>query len=555
MDAVAANRSVLVATRSRAAADAVAELLTRTPGPDPIRFGDGHAIRDLIDELDHRRLTPMSGEAVTSLEHALRSAEHQEAAIRRSVELALQTELQAERAEHLDAAIPALIEEYPRLFDPRTDLDEVADRIASAHAAEGGQWPGWWRNWRRRRNLTRAHRLAGSSTGASGAESLVEALDVARSRRAAAVLSSTGGTSLSQAFEALLETGEHRRRATGDRLGAIQSDPERHRRGGAAAITGLLAALRTGRSKRRELLIQLPARDLTAVTPLWVGTLSEIEDVLPPTAEMFDLVFLDEASQIDQAVGRYAGEDSRSLLDVRRVSAFDLAAATGTAVRLRQHFRSNPHLIEFPLKRFYGEEVSIMTTTPATESADCIEVHRIDTDESTEPLESEAAAVVTLVEAMISKGASDIGVISPFRRRPSGRVHPRGPGCTHRTTRDAVSARLERAGRLPLKVRPRGGPGGHPVDRGGRSPLSRAVLWRWRRSDMAPCATATAPTSDRRAYPVLCFVASRRDSPDSPGWASTQAHTCSGNVRARSRSAHPMALRMKKSVWSMRASQ
>ena len=47
---------------------------------------------------------------------------------------------------------------------------------------------------------------------------------------------------------------------------------------------------------------------------------------------------------------------------------------------------------------------------------------------------------------------------------------------------------------------------------------------------------------------VRCRVASRLDRPDSsPAWASTKARTQSGATRAWSRSAHPIALRMKKS--------
>ena len=102
---------------------------------------------------------------------------------------------------------------------------------------------------------------------------------------------------------------------------------------------------------------------LTSAAPMWIGTLSEIEDELPASAGLFDLVVLDEASQIEQsraapallraqravivgdphqlhhvsfqsddavdaALERHGLGDWRGLLDVRRVSAFDLAATT-----------------------------------------------------------------------------------------------------------------------------------------------------------------------------------------------------------------------------------
>jgi hypothetical protein len=41
-------------------------------------------------------------------------------------------------------------------------------------------------------------------------------------------------------------------------------------------------------------------------------------------------------------------------LDVRRNSAFDLAAGATTANVLGEHFRSDPHLVEFVAHRLYG---------------------------------------------------------------------------------------------------------------------------------------------------------------------------------------------------------
>ena len=216
-------------------------------------------------------------------------------------------------------------------------------------------------------------------------------------------------------------------------------------------MSDLISALRAGRGTRRELLSQLPIEGLTSVTPLWIGTLADIEDVLPTAAGLFDLVILDEASQIEQsraagallrgrramvvgdprqlrftsfmsdermeaAFARVGLTAHRAMLDVRRVSAFDLASAVGTSVALTEHFRSAPHLIGFSLRRFYRDQVAIMTTTPDNEGLDCIdEVNIASAGSADADHDSEAAAVVDQVVRLVGDGVTDIGVISPFR--------------------------------------------------------------------------------------------------------------------------------------------
>lgn len=66
-----------------------------------------------------------------------------------------------------------------------------------------------------------------------------------------------------------------------------------------AACAALATALRAGRASRREKLAVLGA-DSTIALPVWVGTLSDIDDLLPTHPALFDLVILDEASSIDQ---------------------------------------------------------------------------------------------------------------------------------------------------------------------------------------------------------------------------------------------------------------
>src|SRR6266536_59764 len=60
------------------------------------------------------------------------------------------------------------------------------------------------------------------------------------------------------------------------------------------------AAVQAGRNRRRELLDGLDGAALVRAMPLWVGTVTDVEDLLPPIPGLFDLVILDEAAHIDQ---------------------------------------------------------------------------------------------------------------------------------------------------------------------------------------------------------------------------------------------------------------
>jgi hypothetical protein len=59
-------------------------------------------------------------------------------------------------------------------------------------------------------------------------------------------------------------------------------------------------ALRAGRNRRRELLAAQDGQALVRALALWVGTETNVEDLLPSTPGLFDLVTLDEAAHIDQ---------------------------------------------------------------------------------------------------------------------------------------------------------------------------------------------------------------------------------------------------------------
>ena len=114
-------------------------------------------------------------------------------------------------------------------------------------------------------------------------------------------------------------------------------------------------------------------------------------------------------------------QDWQGYLDVRRVAAFDLAAAAAPVDLLREHFRSVPHLIEFSVRHFYRDRVEVMTRHPRNEVLDAIDVvaPAAAMTASSEPAvrRDEVLAVVQLVRERADAGQHDIGVISPFRQQ------------------------------------------------------------------------------------------------------------------------------------------
>jgi hypothetical protein len=448
LDTVAAGGSVLVATQSRHAADVVTELLERTPGPAPVRFGDGAGMASLIDELNDRMTHPVDDATVDRLERELRTSRVEVDALRDTIAAELRLEADARDAERWQHALPSLVTIAPGVFDPASDLDELSAMVVAATPRDG---LGWWA----RRRVRRARRLldaAAGSTPSTELSQITPAIDAARAGRARATLESRGGVRIGDRWTALAEASARHRDAVGRRLQIAPFEPSALDAGARASVGALLAALRAGRGRRRELLAELRPGQLTATAPLWVGTLADIEDVLPAAPAMFDLVILDEASQIEQpraapallrgrrgmVVGdphqlrhvsfRSDAEVSATLaahglagwqgtLDLRRVSAFDLAAAAAPIDHLREHFRSVPHLIEFSVRRFYRERVEVMTRHPRNEQLDAIDVVTVDAPEGSgakvHPLE--IAAVEEVVRDRGDRGETSIGVVSPFR--------------------------------------------------------------------------------------------------------------------------------------------
>jgi hypothetical protein len=436
-DAVAHGGSVLIATRSEHAADVVAGLLVRQAGPDPVRFG-GAQNDDIVRQSTARGT---SAGDVESAQRILDEARAHQQLAERAVTAMLEREQAAARAPTWDGLVGELSATAPGAFDPASALDDLAARLERCAAGAGGSW---WARWRAGRAERRLRHDLRAPAGTPLAD-LRTALRCAADRRAAAELATSGGTVIAPAWRQLLAADEAVRHAAGG-LAEVEAAREDRRREGRGAANDLATALRAGRRQRRRLLRLLDGERIVRALPLWVGTLRDVEDLLPDTPGLFDLVILDEASQIDQiaaagsllrarravvvgdprqlrhvsflsdaliertmAAHRLASVAAR--LDVRRASVLDVAAGAAPTTWLDEHFRSVPHLIDFSARRFYEGRLFLATRHPANEATDAIDVIRVPSGEGTAELDAALATVARLAD----RGLTDVALVSPFR--------------------------------------------------------------------------------------------------------------------------------------------
>jgi hypothetical protein len=447
LDTVDRGGSVLVAAQSGSAADVLGALLARYPGPVPVHFGDAERREAIATELAEGAAAGSDDRQLELDEAAVRTAESKVDSIVHGLDAALTLERQADELATWAPLLAGLQVDVPGPFEPGFDL-ATADRLAGQADQPGdGWWSRLWRGWAVKRLRAR--------TGAAPTvppDRLRAGIEAFRSVSAAARLASTGGTDLGPAWAGLVAADAAlsgavatamRRRATSAR----RWTPDARR--SAAALAN---ALRAGRNRRRQLLAMLDGPALVRALPLWVGTVTDVEDLLPATAGLFDLVILDEAAHIDQiraapvlarAKRALVVGDARQLrfvsfvadvdiaatlarhglsgfadrLDVRRSSAFDVATGAAPVTYLEEHYRSRPHLIEFSAKRFYGDRIALATRHPRDEQVDAIDVERVSDATLADGVNrGEIEAVLRSVRALATVDTlGGIGVITPFR--------------------------------------------------------------------------------------------------------------------------------------------
>lgn len=447
-DALARGESVLVTAKTDATVDALLDLLERSPGPEPVVFGSNERREALAARLAGGRLQPVADDALAAAREAHRTARAAEAA----ATAAVVDRLSAERA--LSEGGGAEEDEsrrlVPRLFDPSADLARAAQLL---DAVSGGSGRGWWSRRRQRRRSRELHELAGCPEGTPPGD-VATALRTARATRIASGLVAAGGLELGEAWTELRGLGDAAREATARWLSAEARSGARMNRSTMPAVAALATALRSGRAARRHQLSRLDDEKLTRALPLWVGSLPDIDDLLPPLAGAFDLVIVDEASSIDQPLAVpallrarravIAGDPNQlrhvsflsdqrlrevvelhgladrplvaARLDVRRNSTFDVAAAVAPVLVLDEHFRSVPHLVEFVANHLYGGGLKVATRKPSTEGRDCVHVVRLAGErDKAGVVAAEVDWAVAEVARLRSDGAASVGIITPFR--------------------------------------------------------------------------------------------------------------------------------------------
>jgi hypothetical protein len=126
--------------------------------------------------------------------------------------------------------------------------------------------------------------------------------------------------------------------------------------------------------------------------------------------------FVSDDAMEEAAAEHKLGSDLARILDVRRNSLFDAAAAVSPVTWLDEHFRSIPHIIGFSDRKFYSGNLRLMTQHPGTETRDAIRTFPVTGQRDESGVNrSEVTATIAEVEALAAAGETSIGVISPFR--------------------------------------------------------------------------------------------------------------------------------------------
>ena len=443
LEVVQRGGSVLVATQSPHAADVLAGLLARYPGPTPVLFGDAERRTTLAAELAAGTETGTAERDLRADRAAIKAKSDVVRETVAGVVAALGLEASATALPRWQPLLSGLAADVPGAFDDEVDLHHAAALLTRAAPGNAG----WWQRRRAAAARKRGRRLLRAAERVPESR-LTEAIQAATAQRAAARLAATGGTDLATQWIALHEAEAALAETVGAAMHRATRSEKRWTSEARRGTAALATALRSGRNRRRELLAGLDGPPLIQALPLWIGTVADVEDLLPATPGLFDLVVIDEASHVDQVraapvlararralivgdprqlrfvsfvsdvdvAGVLSHYEADERLDVRRVSTYDLAAGSAPATWLDEHHRSSPHLIGFSAHRFYDDRIAVATRHPRTEVRDAIDVRRVDGATVANGVNAaEVAAVVEVVRGLAGDGRTGIGVISPFR--------------------------------------------------------------------------------------------------------------------------------------------
>jgi hypothetical protein len=438
-DAIARGRSVLVAAKNDAAIDALLALMARSSGSTPVIFGSNRPLGPLAAQLANGPKQIVTSGVVQAFHDSVVSARTARDEARRQLSQSLHIEMN------------------PGGGPPPPPLQTVTGRtrlqsLLTSSAAHRRLFAGF----RRRRLLRKAQHAAGIySAGTERAdEHALRQLLAGAERWAAQQQADADGTDLAASWRTFEQAEGVERQRVAQWLRASVSSEQRWTRHSVAAVGSLATALRAGRSARRSKLAKFTDDRLTDAFPLWVGTLADIDDLLPAVPNLFDVVVIDEASAVEQRHGVAAllrarravivgdprqlrpvsfvaddatdaalnnhrvGADSvlASRLDVRRNSLFDAAASASVPLVLREHHRCDPHLIDWVARNLYDNDLVVTTRSPFTHSLDGIAHHRLQGTRNGEgAVAAEVRWIIDELRRCLRFGVPSVGVLSPFR--------------------------------------------------------------------------------------------------------------------------------------------
>lgn len=427
LSAVARGESVLVVASSEHAVDVLLSHLADTPGPPAVTFGGSRHGARLAGELHD--LLAASAEPV---EHA-RLADYLER--RQSIERLLALEAEAVRQQDDPSHRIERTAELDRAGD-LNEIQELIDRMENPGPLD-------FSNRSERKKLERRIGVGKVEPAQTRLDELKLILDARR-------LLASGGLTITRPLEDLVSADD---RAATDRGDVITEHWVKNLDGSRRSVVNKVAhAMTVSRAQRRRWMRTIPAGELVDAAPLWVSAAGDVDEMLPPSAGLFDLVIIDEAAQIGQADAAAAlvrakravvcgdprqlnqqsslsdeellGATSRygtdpAILDLRASSIYDIAARRAPVQRLEEHFRSAPHVIEFSSRRFYDGSLSVATRHPSNEAADHIHVEVVEGGSrggsSKKVNQPEVDRCLAVAQHYIDRGCTSIGFMSPFR--------------------------------------------------------------------------------------------------------------------------------------------
>lgn len=437
--AIDRGESVLVGANSTHAVEVLNDHFTSTAGPRPITFG-GRSSYYSRPQILSRLNSGVDQQHVSTARHTRDAAAADHAKLSGLIERMLVAEYQVSRL----LSDPASRLDMEDRLARAGDLNDLRDLLHEFRSDDGVF--GKLRRSGRQRELRRRLSLTSGAEPPAFRAGMADLDNYLLARRILA----EGGLTLVESFDQLTERDDALQAASARWLDAAYRSGPAVSAAGRQALSEIATAVAAGREKRRQIFASLDASALGDAAPLWLGVVRDIDDVLPAVPALFDLVVLDEASQIDQpaAAGAllrakravvcgdpqqlrhvsFVGDDEMtnanvshvaaggSPIDVRRNSIFDVASGAGNGFQLDEHYRCDPHLIDFSARRFYKHDLHVATATPLNHDADHIDVVEVaGTRDKSKVNHAQIDEALKLIARLIEDGVRGIGVITPFR--------------------------------------------------------------------------------------------------------------------------------------------